>query len=1679
MKRNVFMRLVAIVLAAVICVEPPLSQAGTIKTDMDNNAIDGEVGLPDIDDIPAQESEATQDTEMNATEKSEGTKKREEESAKIDTSGTLGSYIGDVRLYQVGSGDATSAINRAKSEGYEIYCEGGTPVDLNETTERDSVYIGYKITEDEDKAIRSIKMLEMNHGYEWFDYQKIAEGQMEKLEPLVDDLKVAAAEFKENLSKGSRAAQYAKEYLNYLFFTDKSTSESMIGLGTVIQYKNDDPKYHLLGDYLSGGSIDESMMKKIIIQANGGSLTAMYSQLALAVSDIDTTWAERIENTKTYKEKIAGSSSHQTNDRLYYEYSLELLKVLRDFNAGYTRAKARDGGDDHEIAGIEFNSDDDTPTEDNAAEIIEHSADDAAGDVIYEAAYGMLNNYTVGDEKLGDYILSLGSAKYERRSDYRELYPLVESFTDGQFGMLKIVGLSQMALALHQSDELYAELDKQKAEVVKNIKAATKGSDKICVWEGVNTEFYERKVALSSDALRQTKASEVYTELTREGEFYDRMNLAIMGIGLVCSVSMLVTGCVYLGLLIAGSQLTVWAACAGIIGTGVFATIGGVIGCAMVVTGWLALAALVVAGIVYFVKWLVDKYSDDDKEDYTQMPTEIYDVDRVIVDGQKKMEFIKYLPVTNLAGTAQDLNANDGKRWNLLYYSRNTHFGSALTVDKAGQAFKRTVNDANTPLGYAPVTCFGESMAANLNSYVRKKDASSLYLHYVSKDLIEGRIYEENEIDENESSDQETGDSDNPELGKMVSIKDGVNTGYQVKMKKGEKYLSDIIVSTEKSESAAKAGITKHAGYKIYDKNLTKGNGYTYIGYASTTVKKDAIRDIRVIKNYSGESLMHGAASYASAGVLPDGSHLIYTKYESAGSPIIDSLYLTDSVLGKDSIYEPVNTFSIGRPYNLGEYNNTNIFLYFRPSVAYISGDDYIAGFKVLSGVVDGMVDPSEYLAEMYEMKQYDNWLVPTDMPSDEEIKKSLEQQYKEGELKFLMTSRGYNESHRFYSSKLCYDTTYNPYRAIYDVTMYTATPRMPKLPLSISTVDGNYTAVGNMIIADEGYFAAYDKDLAKIMTVDHTGLWGDVSIREVSSNAYIEKNICMLYQFAFNSKTSSNIEGNITWLDVDLRLQGLYQLGPVSDKMPLKESDVVVSTDKSIPSGMHSVKRVNNPGVTDSVDISFYTQIGRGTPVYMYLRGEDRAKGKYICGIDVVSYKRPEDTSKHTYTDDELKSAAKASDDTCIIGLCSRVSGEVLNYNIAIDQDYAWYNKASTESTEASYIGVSRTDDSSQAITNILMYKSDGTKPPARVKADGVEYRRTGDKFGDYYFYYTKSPAAGSGFPVEDITFEGSSVVDDAPPVQAITGVDEKGSAKKIENFKGFNGYFHLKTDMSNAIVCGVTTMKGWYSEVVREAANEGYNYVAKANLNERSRGEEMHLVCKLNSDDILDLDEEAILEATEDFEENWDGDDDFDFETEDFGDFHFDFDEIDIFDNVVRDVLCIKTDSPEETITTGGRAYHLASDLSLNDGSNGKSIYLYYSTDSSGSYLSPVTGFTFCSGDAVPDRDDDDADVYGKWEMLLDEHGNEANLNEGVVSWDYESKSESDSSSGDMFSAIMGHSTIRGNRGEEDSGYASVRDSRFFMFVKRYGEKVKSTAKIRRGQVTDKFTTGDLSVK
>ena len=115
-------------------------------------------------------------------------------------------YISELRLFKTDRNNYSSVVKKAQDDGWTIVSDNGTPADLNEWTERDSILLGYKTSKNRADAITDIRMLEMNHGYEYFDYQKIVESQYDKLDGLVADLAEASSEFAERLYEPGRSA---------------------------------------------------------------------------------------------------------------------------------------------------------------------------------------------------------------------------------------------------------------------------------------------------------------------------------------------------------------------------------------------------------------------------------------------------------------------------------------------------------------------------------------------------------------------------------------------------------------------------------------------------------------------------------------------------------------------------------------------------------------------------------------------------------------------------------------------------------------------------------------------------------------------------------------------------------------------------------------------------------------------------------------------------------------------------------------------------------------------------------------------------------------------------------------------------------------------------------------------------------------------------------------------------------------------------------------------------------------------------------------------------------------------------------------------------------------------------------------------------------------------------------
>ena len=1539
-------------------------------------------------------------------------------------------YVSELRLFKTNGADKATVAEQARKDGWTIASDDSAAYNLNEYTERDGILLGYKTSTNRDDAITDIRMLEMGHGYDWFDYQRVAESQMDKIEGLAADLGAASVEFAKNLESNSRAAEFAKDFLNYLYFTD-----SVNGQGT----------HHNLGDFFASGKADQQTIKKLLIRANGGSLTAIYSQLALALSDTDKNWVQRIEETDPYTKKEVTSTELKIMDRAYYEYAMEMATVLKTFADGYRAAQNhKDSEGNVALAAVSGSAAGDELTDENTQNMIDAgNTDKKAPDLMYDTAYGILNKFTVGSESAGDYFLRLGEKTYTGRADYRALYPLVAALTNGQYGVIKVVGFAQMALNLQRDEAFYKELHNMRSAVRAKLDTLKTGVTQLNAYAGVNTEFYDRKVALTDEAYRESKAGTLYTELTREGEFYDIMNMTMTYIGLSASVSSLITGCISLGLLIAGSHLSVWAACAGAVGGSVLGTIGGVLGCAAVIVGYVALVALIVAAIVYLVKWIVDQVSDPEKEDYTEMPGEIYDLAQVEKNGEQRAAYVKYNVVTNSAGKAQDINADDGKRWNLLYYTKNKDLGTPLVVDSQGRAFIRTVNDANTPAGMNSIKCFGEKNASNLNSYTRKESASSLYMHfYTIKSLEDNGGYADININQGTE-------------GKSVN---GIDKSS---------YLFGLMVSHEKTESAAKAAILRKQGYHVYDRNLSSGEGYTYIGYATTKIKKDAIKDLRIVPGGASE-VRFGEAGYTAAGKFDDGSTIMWSKYDVAGDPIYGGFVAEKKLLSPESGFEPVNMFCGGNAYDLNFTNDKKdpLYLYFQQEKSYTSGEKYIGGIQFVS-VREGTAtrDVDRFIKES-GLVDYGVELVDHSIAG----KQDKHGYIAKGRMVMRIVTGKYD--YKDYKIRLCYSYTYNPKRAITDVGFYTATPRMESLQQNIVFNGGSYVVAENVLYSDVACLYANDSDSTR-------------------SEKYASKNpiglVARNHSYVYPPKSSGGkmpvtrkVEDNITYTESYVRLQSLYQCGPMKNKQPLRVEDVKLSYDGSGMKGMHSVKRFTDP-YSKPVDIS-YPDDKQKQAVYMYIRGAEVEKPKYISSIEIGKYSRPENTDKHTFTEKEYAEYDKMSDDDAIMKTIAAATGGVYNYNLAVPQQNAWYNNTKPTYNQAAYIGVNRTNSESHAITGIILLEA-SERPDIKIKVDGAEYHRVGDQpIGKFYMYYTKSPGANPGMPLTDLFFDGDPIGKGMTTVASISKPDE-GKEKAVYRTtpSDLTSFIHMKADTNDGIISDMTIFNAKdQTELMTEMAKSGYNYVVNESLNRGTGGKPIYLAYKMCSEENIKKASQSAGSGT--------GSSTASAEDEDWSDFNMDFNIVVKKEKMIRDIVCVVGGTPEKTITHNGVKYDLVSDISLNEGESGRSIYLYATTEENVMIngkqvkLSPLSKVVACSGYAVPYRepvkssgdgkywndignaiktqtekieqakadatlgDTDKGNPYGTWEETLDTNGDVVDMNDGVF-----------------------------NRFDD---FKHVTDCRLYLFSHRYDQCVKPGAEINRGEVTNTFTVGNLYI-
>ena len=506
------------------------------------------------------------------------------------------------------------------------------------------------------------------------------------------------------------------------------------------------------------------------------------------------------------------------------------------------------------------------------------------------------------------------------------------------------------------------------------------------------------------------------------------------------------------------------------------------------------------------------------------------------------------------------------------------------------------------------------------------------------------------------------------------------------------KYLSDVRLFTDENAERCKLAL-KNKKYVLYDYNLTPDSDYfTYLGYKTTNNEGDALTDIRIACNTTVAQFSFAGATYAACGSTCDGGITLYsTRIDLFGTPILsDFLILNDrnAPLG----YEPVNLFSGGPALNINLKDeryfdgNTGCYFYFLPSVTYTEGTQYLGG-----------------LATIY------------DVPTGININGF-------GSVKGAANKLGYQILYTAYGTEMAeaaivYTTTYNPYRAIYNVT-------------AASLGDGFGNLFTDTLFCDGVGYALSGRYLVSA-----------------------EENVC--YEIKLNREGDSR----------------LYTAGIYAGGEPMTVSQLRASSDQGAPEGFVPVSarlssdgRAVDLGKAFSFEIRIHKKdgvIGKDVtmkPFYLFISGRDYEEGKYVSNIYISS-----------------KESAFGDVDVS----CSAIDNAYLVNDLATKGAHYFIpqNLNLADSNNATFIGYTKKLKNEKSgtiypITNIVLYYAGKTDaaPKSEVVIDRITYQLAGDanifckenkqnsNCKRVYLYYTTNPAAGS--PILDIKIDKTPIL-------------------------------------------------------------------------------------------------------------------------------------------------------------------------------------------------------------------------------------------------------------------------------------------------------------------------------
>ena len=577
------------------------------------------------------------------------------------------------------------------------------------------------------------------------------------------------------------------------------------------------------------------------------------------------------------------------------------------------------------------------------------------------------------------------------------------------------------------------------------------------------------------------------------------------------------------------------------------------------------------------------------------------------------------------------------------------------------------------------------------------------------------------------------------------------------------KYLADVKLFTAENEEHCKLNL-KNEKYVLYNLNLTPNEEYcTYLGYKTTSKTANALTDIRLAYGYNSTQYSAGGGNltYGASGSIGDLT-LYTTRIKTYGSPILSDFKVVKNRAEAPLGYEPVNMFSggpaIGLNYTDSKFieENSPYYLYFLPSQAYVSGTEYLGG-----------------IATMYDVPDRENYVTYG----------------KENSIDNAIARMGYQKlasasgNHEM-EGALLYTTTFNPYRAIYDIGAMTSGGEM-----------GNYLSetimYGGVGYMREARFAVTDNFSAQ---------------ERIGFDSYITKN--------------------------DSRL---YLAGAGKGGNPMTAADIYASDNAdAVPEGFKPVNaflRTGGKAVNVSSRFNYKYRLSTKrtlshsmSPIYVFIRGEAYQEGKYLSSVSLVS--------KEQVLNGMEIDCDKVDNSAVMNALASSGVRTVIERNLNLaDED------------NSTFLGYVKNAAERDPITDMQLYYAGETdaNPPASYTKNGVVYHLVSNanlfcyenyenqKCQRVYLYFTTNPAAGS--PIVDIKIDNTPILDGWQTVRTQNG---KALYDDMEDYASDMWFIHLNRGEETPKYISEIVV-GWGSDMEAKAMllAAGCDYMLTRDLN------------------------------------------------------------------------------------------------------------------------------------------------------------------------------------------------------------------------------------------------------